>query len=179
MWNVLKDDYHSFPSPHSKREVRAMQGFPGGASGKEHQCRRRVRRGSDPWVEGSPGGGHGNSLQCSCLENPMDRGGWQAVIHRVAKSCIPLKWFSTCTRDMHWKKMYDRKNFRQLELSWGHGLCFKYCIPVLVIRGIGDIISGPMENLSTPLEKQLKSHVRITDLKTLVSWIKISKCQMP
>ena len=34
----------------------------------------------------SPGGGHGNPLQYSCLENPMDRGGWQAAVHRVAKS---------------------------------------------------------------------------------------------
>ena len=63
-------------------------------------------------------------------------------------------------------------------LSCGNGLCFKYCIPVLVIRGIGDTMSGTVENLSTPLEKQLKSHVRITNLKTLLSWIKISKCQM-
>ena len=34
----------------------------------------------------SPGGGHGNCLQFSCPENPMDRGVWQATVHRVAKS---------------------------------------------------------------------------------------------
>ena len=34
----------------------------------------------------SPGGGHGNPLQYSCLENPMDRGAWWAAVHRVAKS---------------------------------------------------------------------------------------------
>ena len=34
----------------------------------------------------SPGGGHGNPLQYSCLENPMDRGAWWAMIHGVAKS---------------------------------------------------------------------------------------------
>ena len=34
----------------------------------------------------SPGGGHGNPLQYSCLKNPMDRGAWQAKVHRVAKS---------------------------------------------------------------------------------------------
>ena len=33
----------------------------------------------------SPGGGNGNPLQYSCLENPMDRGSWQATVHRVAK----------------------------------------------------------------------------------------------
>ena len=34
----------------------------------------------------SPAGGHGNPLQYSCLENPMDRGAWRATVHRVAKS---------------------------------------------------------------------------------------------
>ena len=33
-----------------------------------------------------PGGGHGNPLQYSCLENPMDRGAWWAIVHRVEKS---------------------------------------------------------------------------------------------
>ena len=39
----------------------------------------------------SPGEGHGNPLQYSCLENPMDRGAWQATDHRVAKSLTGLK----------------------------------------------------------------------------------------
>ena len=34
----------------------------------------------------SPGGGYGNPLQYSCLENPMDRGAWRATIHRIAES---------------------------------------------------------------------------------------------
>ena len=40
-----------------------------------------------------PGGGHGNPLHYSCLENPMDRG-WQAIIHRVAQSWIRLNKLS-------------------------------------------------------------------------------------
>jgi len=36
--------------------------------------------------ERSPGGGHGNSLQCSCLANPQNRGAWRATVHGVAKS---------------------------------------------------------------------------------------------
>ena len=39
-------------------------------------------RGLIPGLGRSPGGGHGNLLQCSCLENPMDRGVWQAMVHR-------------------------------------------------------------------------------------------------
>ena len=42
--------------------------------------------GSIPGLGRSPGGGHGNPLQCSCLENPVDRGAWWATIHRIAKS---------------------------------------------------------------------------------------------
>ena len=34
----------------------------------------------------SPGGGHGNLLQCSCLENSMDRGAWRVTVHGVTKS---------------------------------------------------------------------------------------------
>ena len=40
---------------------------------------------------GRPGGRHGNPLQYSCLENPMDRGTWWAAVHRVAKSWTQLK----------------------------------------------------------------------------------------
>ena len=40
----------------------------------------------NPWVGKSPGGSHGNPLQYSCLENPMDRGAWRAAVHRVAES---------------------------------------------------------------------------------------------
>ena len=36
--------------------------------------------------EDAPGGGHGNPLQYSCLENPMDRGAWRATVHGVSKS---------------------------------------------------------------------------------------------
>ena len=39
----------------------------------------------DPWVRRSPGEGHENPLQYSCLENSMDRGAWRAAVHGVAK----------------------------------------------------------------------------------------------
>ena len=52
----------------------------------------------DPgWIPGlgrSPGEGNGNPLQCSCLENPMDRGAWRATVHGVAKSRIQLSDFT-------------------------------------------------------------------------------------
>ena len=66
-------------------------GLPRWHSGKASICQsRRCRRLKFIlWVSGSgrsPGGGNGNALQYSCLENRMDRGAWQAIVHRVTKS---------------------------------------------------------------------------------------------
>ena len=60
-------------------------GFLGGSVGKEFTCNAGDRD-SIPGSGRFPGGGHGNPLQHSCLENPMDRGVWQATVHRVAES---------------------------------------------------------------------------------------------
>ena len=51
--------------------------------------------GSVPGSGRSPGRGIGNPLHYSCLENPTDRGAWQAIVHRVAKSRTRLKRLST------------------------------------------------------------------------------------
>ena len=67
-------------------------------SGKESTCQcRRHKRHKIPGSERSPEGGHGNPLQYSCLENPMDRGAWRTTVYRVAKSQTQLKWLSMCT----------------------------------------------------------------------------------
>ena len=47
--------------------------------------------GSVPGSGRSPGGGHGNPVQYSCLENPVDRGVWQVIVHSVAQSQTQLK----------------------------------------------------------------------------------------
>ena len=60
-------------------------GFPGGTSGKEPAGDIKDV-GSIPSSRGAPGGGHGNPVQYSCLENPMDRGAWQTTVHGVTKS---------------------------------------------------------------------------------------------
>ena len=64
---------------------RNVRGFPGGSDGKESVCNVRDL-GSIPGLGRSPGGGHGNRLQYSCLENSMDRGAWWATVHGVTKS---------------------------------------------------------------------------------------------
>ena len=62
----------------------------------EYSDRRGRREGSNRegiyvYIQQILGGGHGNPLQYSCLENPMDRGAWWATVHRVAKSRPQLK----------------------------------------------------------------------------------------
>ena len=47
-----------------------------------------------PGLGRSPVGGHGNPLQYSCLENSMDRGAWQATVHRITKGLTQLKQLS-------------------------------------------------------------------------------------
>ena len=74
-------------------------GFAGGASGKKKYLPANAgdKRDSIPRSRRSPGGGHGNLLQCSCLENPMDKRAWQAAVHGVAKSRTRLKQLSMKT----------------------------------------------------------------------------------
>ena len=68
-------------------------GFPDGSVDKESACSV-----GDPdsicGLGKSPGGGNGNPFQYSCLENPIDRGAWQAAVHGVAKSQTLLSDFT-------------------------------------------------------------------------------------
>ena len=50
---------------------------------KEDSHTQKKRHGFNPWVGKMPGGGNGDPLQDSCLENLMDRGAWQAPVQRV------------------------------------------------------------------------------------------------
>ena len=62
-------------------------GFLGGANGKDLPASAGDIRnvGAIPGSGRSPGKGHGNPLQYSCLENPMDRGAWSATVHGVTE----------------------------------------------------------------------------------------------
>ena len=69
-------------------------GFPGGSEVKA-SAPNAGDPGLIPGLGRSPGEGNGNPLQYSCLENPMDREAWRAMIYRVAKSWAQLKQLST------------------------------------------------------------------------------------
>ena len=78
-----RENEDSSPS-HSQTEVgRGWQGFPGGSNGKESTCNTRDLS-SIPGSGRSPGGGHGNPLQCSCLENPH---GQRNLVGYSPRSC--------------------------------------------------------------------------------------------
>ena len=65
-------------------------GFPGGSVVKNPPAYAEDS-GSVPGLGRYPGGGNGNPLQYSCLENPMDIRAWQTIVHRVAKTWTRLK----------------------------------------------------------------------------------------
>ena len=67
----------------------------------------------------APEGGHGNLLQYSCLENPMDRGAWQATVHGVPKSRTRLKPLSTSVS----KRTTDE---RATTVQSGRGTSFRF-----------------------------------------------------
>ena len=72
----------------------STSGFPSGSDGKESAA-SVGDLGSTIGLGRAPREGNGNSLQYSCLGNPMDRRAWQETVHRVAKSQTQLKRLST------------------------------------------------------------------------------------
>ena len=74
--------------------LKSQKGFPGGSEVKASACNAQDL-GLIPGLGRSPGEGYGNLLQYSCLDNPMDRGAWWAILHGVAKSRTRLNDFTS------------------------------------------------------------------------------------
>ena len=70
-------------------DLRKSLGFPGGSVVKNLPA-SAANTGSISGLGKSPGEGNGKPFQYTCLENPMDRGAWQAIVHRVTKSWTQL-----------------------------------------------------------------------------------------
>ena len=75
--------------------------FTGGSNGKE-SVYSAGDLGSIPGLGRSPGGGHGNPLQYSCLENPMDRGAWQTTVCGCKESDM-IEQLSTAQHGYHFQ----------------------------------------------------------------------------
>ena len=96
-----------------------FSGFPGDSADTEPACqfRRCSEVGLIPGWGRSPGLGHGNPLQYSCMENSMDREAWWPVVHRVAKSQTQLKRLSTKAHFFNVEK--ESKNRKKFKTSVG------------------------------------------------------------
>ena len=74
-----------------------------------------------PGLGRSPGGGHGNPLQCSCPENPMDRRAGRLIVHRVTKS---LTWLKQLSLHTSWGEyeIYSIKDLgcEKILTDWSH-----------------------------------------------------------
>jgi len=102
-------------------------------------------KGSIPGSGRSSGGGHGDPLQYSCLENPMDRGAWLARVHRVAKSWTRLKRLSMhahksitslssrCLTSIHLLSVFPTSTVEWVVKSPGSGMSEFQCSSPLVI----------------------------------------------
>ena len=78
-------------------QTREINGTVPGGSAVKNPPANAGDSGSIPGSVRSPGGGHGNPRLYSCLENPADRGAWQATVHMVTESQTRLKGLSTPT----------------------------------------------------------------------------------
>ena len=88
--NPTKTPVPFYVSHHRKYRIPRLPGASQVALVVENLLASAGGSGQIPGLGRSPGGGHGNPLQYSCLENPMDRGAWWARVHEAAKSQIQL-----------------------------------------------------------------------------------------
>ena len=88
-------------------------GLPNGSAGKESSGNVGKAEDMDSISEWErfPGGGNGNSLQYSCLKNPMDRGARQSVVHRVTRESDMTWWLKTKVFLMPLKVIYEAPIF--------------------------------------------------------------------
>ena len=87
-------------------------GFPGGSVGMAMRELQETR----VWSlgqEDSPGGGRGNPLHYSCLENPMDRGAWRATVHGVTKSRTRLSDWARITKWAHQVELKSKIKWKE------------------------------------------------------------------
>ena len=92
-------------------------GLPCGSDGKESVC----KAGDLCLIPGSgrsPGGGNGNPLQDSCLENPMDREAWRAIVHEGRKESDTTLFLIWLLRYIHHLKVDITKYMGFLKYLW-------------------------------------------------------------
>ena len=103
----------------------------------------------------SPGGGHGNPLQYSCLENPTDRGAWRATVHRAAES---QTWLKRRNKHAHSTLIYP--------ILWAFKIVSWVSLVVQMVKNLPAVQETHVWSLSqeNPLEK------RMATLSSIFAW---------
>ena len=133
----------------------------------------------------SPGGGHGNPLQYSCLENPMDRGAWLATVHGVTKSQTWLKQLSmhACTGDSGISWLQVVWNFLGYHLQFHLSDCTTspHSLPGTNVHEAQNILSnsGLPITSAVDLEDAAKKAVASVAKKWCLALIPWKKCTYP
>ena len=96
------------------------KGLPGGTSGKELACQCKTHRDLDyiPWLGRSPGGGHGNPLQYSCLENPRGQRCLAGHSSWGCKESDTAEQLSTAQQLPHYLLIYKMGQMYQISQSF-------------------------------------------------------------
>ena len=139
-----------------------MTGFLGGACGREsiYQCRRH----SVPGLGRSPGEGNDNPLQYSCLENPMGRGAWRAIVHGVEKSRTRLNiWALGLNNRYKWTLV--KRSFHQGLPQWSS-------VGLFQCRGhIWSLVRELRSHMPGDTDQKKKKHTKVfTRPHHLPSW---------
>ena len=92
----------------------------------------------------SPGGGHGNLSQYSCLENSMDRGAWRAIVHGVAESQLWLNSLSLSLSHTH-THTHPRDTNSSVGVAW----CSDYLVPTKCFSYLYSILKSKDITLPT------------------------------
>ena len=107
----------------------------------------------------NPGKGHGNPLQYSCLENPMDRGAWQATVHRVAQCGTWLKQLSTQHVLISQGHIWSSLNFHFIDSGLDN--CFQPFLLLLILM---------MRKVLTFYEGEEKEKIINAHIDSVVLW---------
>ena len=150
-------------------------GFPGGSVGKNPPA-NAGDSGSTPGLGGAPGEGNGNPLQCSWLEDPMDRGARQAIVRGVTKSCVwPEQIWSCLFSDPSQQKHRNKASFRIANASQSQlhtpeqGTNFSSCSSLSPSKTLPHrhVLECTNEGKAVPRSAELKSLLQDSSSKRL------------
>ena len=124
------------------------------------------------------GEGHGNPLQCSCLENPRDRGAWWAAVYRVAQSRTRLKRLSSSSSSARWCSSYksirisffrqrSKISTRLFNADYSAQHCWAFLVAQM-IKNLPAMRETQVQSLGQedPLEKGMATHSSILAWRT-------------